>query len=114
MALRTAAYSTQGYCVGSPGPQAKTSGFTERESAPGAVRPWAFRLGQKSSCSFTDADADPFSPYSSVVDPDNTLLFRMVLPNEFSTQQRRRFFDEATSRPRARPMFVDIFRTPRR
>jgi putative ABC transport system permease protein len=31
-------------------------------------------------------------------DPDNTLLFRVVVPNEFSTQQRRQFFDEATSR----------------
>lgn len=36
-------------------------------------------------------------------DPDNTLLFRMVVPNEFSTQQRRRFFDEATSRLRQLP-----------
>lgn len=36
-------------------------------------------------------------------DPDNTLLFRMVVPNEFSTQQRRRFFDEATSRLRKLP-----------
>ena len=36
-------------------------------------------------------------------DPDNTLLFRMVVPNEFSTQQRRRFFDEATSRLRRLP-----------
>jgi predicted permease len=36
-------------------------------------------------------------------DPDNTLLFRMVVPNEFSTQQRRSFFDEATSRLRRLP-----------
>jgi putative ABC transport system permease protein len=36
-------------------------------------------------------------------DPDNTLLFRMVVPNEFSAQQRRRFFDEATSRLRRLP-----------
>ena len=30
--------------------------------------------------------------------PDNILLFRMVVPNEFSPQQRRRFFDEAIAR----------------
>jgi putative ABC transport system permease protein len=36
-------------------------------------------------------------------DTDNTLLFRMVVPNEFSTQQRRQFFDEATSRLRRLP-----------
>ena len=33
----------------------------------------------------------------------NTLLFRMVVPNEFSTQQRRRFFDEAIDRLRRLP-----------
>jgi len=36
-------------------------------------------------------------------DPDNILLFRMVVPNEFSTQQRLRFFDEAISRVRQLP-----------
>lgn len=36
-------------------------------------------------------------------DPENTLLFRMVVPNEFSAPQRRRFFDEATSRLRRLP-----------
>jgi predicted permease len=36
-------------------------------------------------------------------DPNNTLLFRMVVPNEFSTRQRLRFFDEAISRVRQLP-----------
>jgi predicted permease len=36
-------------------------------------------------------------------DPHNTLLFRMVVPNEFSSQQRRRFFDEAAFRLRELP-----------
>jgi putative ABC transport system permease protein len=31
-------------------------------------------------------------------DPADTLLFRMVVPDEFSTQHRRRFYDEATAR----------------
>jgi putative ABC transport system permease protein len=35
--------------------------------------------------------------------PENVLLFRMVVPNEFSTQQRRRFFDEAIARLRRLP-----------
>jgi putative ABC transport system permease protein len=36
-------------------------------------------------------------------DTENTLLFRMVVPNEFSIQQRRRFFDEAIDRLRRLP-----------
>jgi len=36
-------------------------------------------------------------------DPGNTLLFRMVVPNEFSTKQRLLFFDEAASRLRRLP-----------
>jgi len=36
-------------------------------------------------------------------DADNTLLFRLVVPNEFSAQQRRRFFDESTARLRRLP-----------
>jgi putative ABC transport system permease protein len=36
-------------------------------------------------------------------DPDSTLLFRTVVPNEFSTQDRRRFFEDATSRLRQLP-----------